>query len=264
MKMDSLFFMFEVSVLASGSSGNCFYIGSDQGDILIDAGLSCGQIEERLELIRKNINNISGIFITHEHIDHIRGIETLSHKYNIPIYLNKGTLINSFLDMGNINIIRTDQEIDFNGLKILPFAKSHDASEPVSFLIKNKNKKISIMTDIGFCCENVIENVRESDLIILESNHDLNMLKNGPYPYFLKKRIASQRGHISNYEAALLILEHANKKMQHVLLSHLSMNNNTPELALKTFNSIVNERSDLKKLKAWLTYRHRPTDLIKI
>jgi phosphoribosyl 1,2-cyclic phosphodiesterase len=256
--------MFEVSVLASGSSGNCFYVGSNKGDILIDAGISCKQISERLSKIGKDINNIKGIFVTHEHTDHIRGIETLSRKHNIPIFINTGTLEGCYLDMGNMNIIRTDKEFDFNGLKILPFSKSHDSSEPISFLIKNGTKKISIITDVGMCCDNVIDNVCESDLIILEANHDLNMLKNGPYPYYLKKRIASTKGHLSNYEAALLVLEHGNKKLQHVLLSHLSLNNNTPETALKTFNSIVCERADLKKLKSWLTFRDKPTELIRI
>ncbi len=256
--------MFEVSVLASGSSGNCFYIGNKRGDILIDAGISCKQISERLEKIGKSIENIKAIFVTHEHTDHIRGIETLSRNHNIPIYINEGTLNNSYLDMGNVQLIKSDREFDFNGLKILPFSKNHDASEPISYVIKNGSKKISVITDVGCCCENVIRNVMESDLIILEANHDINMLKNGPYPYFLKKRIASTQGHLSNYEAGLLILEHGNKKLQHVLLSHLSLNNNSQELAMKTFNTIVGERSDLKKLKSWMTYREKPTELIKI
>lgn len=256
--------MFEVSVLASGSSGNCFYIESNKGAILVDAGISCKKITQRLESIEKNIENIKGIFITHEHTDHINGIQTLSRNHNIPIFINKGTLNNSYLDMGNINIIKSDEEIEFNGLHILPFSKCHDSAEPVSYLIKNGTKKISVITDIGCCCENVIQSVKESDLIILESNHDLNMLKKGAYPYFLKKRIAGTKGHLSNYEAGLLVLEHGNKKLRHVLLSHLSLNNNTPELAMKTFDLIKDERSDLKKLKSWLTYREQPTKLIKI
>lgn len=256
--------MFEVSVLASGSSGNCFFIGTHRGDILIDTGISCKQISERLEKIGKSIKNIKGIFLTHEHIDHIRGIETLSRRYNIPVYINEGTLNNCYFDMGNIQLIKTDKEFDFNGLKILPFSKSHDASEPVSFLIKNGCRQISVITDIGICCENVIQNVKDADIIILESNHDLNMLKTGPYPYFLKRRIASTKGHLSNYEAALLILEYGNKRLQHVLLSHLSLNNNTPEIAVNTFNAIVGERDDLKNLKTWLTYRQKPTELIRV
>jgi phosphoribosyl 1,2-cyclic phosphodiesterase len=257
-------FMFEVSVLASGSSGNCFYIGSNRGNILVDAGISCRQISERLQKLGRDIKDINAIFVTHEHSDHIRGIEVLSRRYNIPVYINDGTLENCFMDMGNVKRIKTDNEFDFNGLKILPFSKSHDAADPISFLIRNGKKNISVITDVGCCSKKVMECMRESDLVILESNHDLNMLKNGPYPYHLKKRIAGTHGHLSNYEAALLVLEFGKESLEHVLLSHLSLNNNTPELAMKTFETIVSERSDLKKMKTWMTYREKPTELIKI
>jgi len=208
-----LFLMLEVSVLASGSSGNCFYICSDAGDILIDAGISCKQICQRLQSLGKSIENIKGIFVTHEHSDHISGIETLSHKFNIPVYVNSGTLENCFIDMGNINLIHSNEDFDLDGLKILPFSKNHDAADPVSFLIKNGSKKISVITDVGCKCDNVINAVRESDMVILEANHDINMLKNGHYPHHLKKRIGSIIGHLSNYDSALLVLEHANAKI---------------------------------------------------
>lgn len=256
--------MFEVSVLASGSSGNCFFIGTDKGDILIDAGISCRQTYCRLDKIGKSINDIKGIFITHEHIDHIKGLDTISKRFNIPVFVNRGTIENSFIDMGEFNLFKTGQEVDLNGLKILPFSKSHDAAEPVSFLIRNGTKKISIITDAGFCCDNIKNSLKESELIILESNHDLEMLRNGPYPAFLKQRILGEKGHLSNYEAGLAVLENANKKLQHVLLAHLSLNNNTPQRAMQTFNSIIAERSDLKNLKTWLTYRDRPTELIRL
>jgi phosphoribosyl 1,2-cyclic phosphodiesterase len=256
--------MFEVSVLASGSSGNCFYIGTEKANILIDAGISARQISERLKSIGRRIEDIHGIFMTHEHADHIKGIETISRKYNIPVFVNKGTLANSFLDMGDINFIKTDEDFDFNGLKILPFSKSHDAADPVSYLIKNGSKKLSVITDAGYCCHNIIDSIRESDLVILESNHDPYMLKNGNYPELLKKRIASDLGHLSNYQASLAVLEHGSRKLQHVLLAHLSLNNNTPTIALKTFNAIMCERHDLSHMKTWLTFRNKPTELIRI
>ena len=256
--------MFEVSVLASGSSGNCFFIGSPKADILVDVGISTKQIVTRLNKIGKKIENIKGIFISHEHYDHVRGIETLSRKFNIPVFVNKGTLWNSYLDMGNVQLIETDDDFDFHGLKILPFSKSHDAGEPVGYSIRSKGKTISVMTDLGFGCGNCCESLKESDLVILETNHDVGMLKNSSYPNFLKKRIAGKKGHLSNYDAALMVLEHGKSNLQHVLLSHLSLNNNLPELALKTFNSIVGERSDLRKLKSWMTYREHPTKIIKI
>ena len=256
--------MLEVSVLASGSSGNCFYISDGKNDILFDAGISCLQIAKRLEHIGKSIDNIKALFVTHEHTDHIKGIETISKMHNIPVYINRGTLRNSFLDMGNVQLMETGEEINLEGLKIGSFLKSHDSAEPVGYLVSDNDKRISVLTDIGFCCENVINSVKQSDALILEANHDLHMLKQGSYPEHLKKRIASTVGHLSNYEAALLVLEHATKKLHHVLLSHLSENNNTPELALSTFNSIVAERSDLNHLKARLTFRDKPTELLRI
>jgi phosphoribosyl 1,2-cyclic phosphodiesterase len=168
------------------------------------------------------------------------------------------------MDIDTINLIRTDKEISFHGLRILPFSKSHDAGDPVSYLIENRGTKISVMTDIGFCCDNVKHSLKESELIILESNHDVDMLRNGPYPLYLKQRIAGNKGHLSNYDAAVAVLEYGNKNLRHALLSHLSLNNNTPGHALHTFTSIVQKRSDLRNLQAWLSYREEPTALIRL
>ncbi len=256
--------MFEISVLASGSSGNCFYIGTDKAEFLIDAGISCKQIFQRLEKIGKSIQNIQGIFITHEHLDHIRGIGTVSKRFNIPVFINRGTLEQCAMDRGTINLIRTDREINFHGLQILPFSKSHDAHDPVSYLIGNHDTKISVMTDIGFCCENVKYGIKESVLIILESNHDTEMLENGPYPFYLKQRIAGNKGHLSNYAAAVAVRDYGSKNLQYALLSHLSLNNNTPDQALQTFTSIVQERRDLRNFQIRLSSREEPTALIRL
>jgi len=256
--------MFEVSVLASGSSGNCVYIGTDKAEILIDAGISCRQICLRLETIGKSIQNIQGIFITHEHTDHVRGVGVLARRYGIPVFLNKGTFEHCAIPIEHSRIIKTDSELDFCGLQILPFSKSHDAHDPVSYLIKNGNKKVSVITDIGFCCDNVKHSIKECDLIVLEANHDREMLHNGPYPPYLKKRIAGDRGHLCNHDAAVAILEHGNKYLRYALLSHLSLHNNTPECALQTFTSIVQQRSDLKHLQTLLSFRDAPTELIRL
>lgn len=256
--------MFEISVLASGSSGNCFYIGTDKADILIDAGISCRQICRRLEKIGKSIQNIQGIFITHEHTDHIQGIDVLKRRYDIPIYLNKGTRDHCSLSITNAYIIKTDKAFNFRGLQILPFAKSHDAHEPVSYLIINEGKKVAVITDVGYCCDNVKYSLQECDVVILEANHDIEMLHNGPYPPDLKKRIAGTCGHLSNHDAAMAVFEHARKNLRYALLSHLSVYNNTPECALQTFTSIIKQRDDLKHLKTQLSYRGEPTELIRL
>ncbi len=255
--------MFEVSALASGSSGNCFYVGSENSSILVDAGISAKDIKARLNHIGRDIEEIQGIFVTHEHTDHTLGIETLSKKHNIPVYINEGTFENASLDIDEVFFIKSDKEFKFRGMSILPFSKNHDAAEPVSYAIRNNGHKISILTDVGFPCLNVINSVAQADLLFLEANHDVQMLKNGNYPAALKKRILSDKGHLSNYDAALLVLQHATPNLKHVLLSHLSLNNNTPELALSTFKNIISERKDLN-VQTWLTHPEKPTSLIRM
>lgn len=256
--------MLEVCALASGSSGNCFYVGNDNGGILVDVGISASQVVQRLQRIEKDIKNIKGIFLTHEHSDHISGAETVSKRYKIPMFINEQTLSRSYLNAEDIFIIETNKEIDFNGLKILPFLKSHDAAAPLSLSISNGSGKVSIITDIGFGCKNVIKSIAESSVLLLEFNHDLYMLKNGNYPYELKKRIAGKKGHLSNYEASLLVLEHGSSRLNHIFLSHLSLENNKPEIALKTLSSIIAERKDLSHLKTWMTYRDKPSELVRL
>ncbi len=237
----------KISALSSGSCGNCFYVLNNDKAILVDAGITHTQVVERLGLLRESPKKIKGIFITHEHSDHIRGADVLARKLNVPLFATKGTINNGFLcsEDSLINEIKSNENISLAGMEIQAFSKSHDASQPVSFAIRN-GKTISIITDIGYACKNVIENVSNSDLLVMESNHDLNMLDYGPYPYFLKSRIKSDIGHLSNLHSALCILEHARPKLNKVMLSHLSEVNNTPELAFNTFSSLIKERKDLR------------------
>ncbi|MBU0614729.1 MAG: MBL fold metallo-hydrolase [Nanoarchaeota archaeon] len=253
------------SALASGSSGNCFFIEANNTPFLIDAGISAKQICRRLESLGKDPEKIKGIFITHEHSDHIKGVDVLARKYNIPVYLTRKCHENCNIESDHslVRHIEKDKELDFHGIKILPFSKNHDASDPVSYAIAYREKKLSVMTDIGLVCNNVIDHISGSDLIFMESNHDLQMLEKGPYPAYLKKRIASDFGHLSNYAAALCLLEHASPKLKHVILSHLSENNNTEEIALKTIRSLLSTRKDLS-LKIHLSGRQKPTEIITI
>ncbi|MFH1641865.1 MAG: MBL fold metallo-hydrolase [Nanoarchaeota archaeon] len=256
----------QAAALASGSSGNCFFIGSGKTSFLVDAGISSKQICLRLNSLNKDPSELKGIFISHEHSDHIKGVDVLSRKHSIPIYLTKECYDSCFITKGKdlINFIKKKSSLKINGIKINSFSKYHDAAEPISFSVTAKNKKVSVMTDIGCCCKNVISNLKTSNMVFLESNYDIDMLENGPYPYFLKKRIASDYGHLSNYTAALLILEHASSKLKNVVLSHLSENNNTEELALKTMKGLVYTRKDLKNLKISVSGRNKATELISI
>lgn len=254
----------KIAALASGSSGNCFYVRNKDSSVLVDAGISCKQIIERLSLLGENPGNIKGIFVTHEHIDHIRGVDVLARTLNLPIFATQGTCKNGFLcsDESLINKIKDNETIKMAGMEIESFSKSHDASEPVSFQIKN-GKTISIITDIGYACKNVQEAVSDSDFLVLEANHDIEMLENGPYPMFLKKRILSDTGHLSNLHSSICVLEHGSRKLKNLMLAHLSENNNHPHLALSCFRNLLKERKDLKP-RLMLSERNVCSGLISV
>ena len=252
------------AALSSGSCGNCFYISERNQAVLIDAGISCKQIFSGLVSLGENPKKIKGIFVSHEHIDHIKGIDVLARTLNIPIFATPGTLNSEFVCSQEdlLNEIKEDETIRLAGMEISAFSKSHDASQPVSFQIKN-NKTISIITDIGYACKNVKEAVQDSDFLVIESNHDIQMLENGPYPHFLKKRILGDRGHLSNLHSSLCILEHGSRKLKNLMLAHLSAVNNTPELALSCFRNLLKERKDLKP-RLLLSNRNISSGLIKV
>jgi phosphoribosyl 1,2-cyclic phosphodiesterase len=254
----------QISVLSSGSSGNCFYIENNNHGFLVDCGISCKQVLERMKIIGKKPENIKGIFITHEHSDHISGADVFARTFSIPIYAAEKVADECFLcsDANLINKIGKNETINFNGLDIEIFSKSHKAVDPVFFSIVNK-KRLSIITDAGFICKNVEQEIKDSDFLCLESNHDLKMLEEGPYPLFLKKWIRSDIGHLSNMQASLGVLEHASSKLNGVILSHLSETNNTPQVALKTFSNLIKERQDLK-LQVLISTKFAPTEMIKI
>ena len=255
----------EIASLASGSSGNCFFVSQNNQAILVDAGISSKKIHESLSQINQDPQAIKGVFITHEHSDHIKGVDVFARKYHVPIFATKKTIQNSFIcsDESLINEIKNNESFLFAGFLVQAFSKSHKAADPVSFSISNKKKNLSIITDAGKACKNIASQIASSDFLCLESNHDPKMLQNGPYPYFLKQWIKSDTGHLSNLQASLAVLEHADKKLKHVLLSHLSESNNTPNLAFKTFKNIIKERSDLFP-EVSISPRHLPTSLFKI
>ncbi len=238
----------EFATIASGSSGNSIYIGTDSTKILIDAGLSGKKIQDGLSDIGVCGNDIDGIFVTHEHIDHVQGIGVLSRRFDIPVYATAGTWKAMPACIGelkekNKRFVYSDEACVINDICIRPYDIPHDAAEPVGYSIFAEKFKISAATDIGHVTECVMENIKDSDLLLLESNHDVDMLKNGDYPYHLKKRILGNNGHLSNETAGKLLAwaVSESKSLQHVFLGHLSKENNTPAAAYNTVRAVLDE-----------------------
>jgi len=253
----------KMCALASGSSGNCFYISNGKNSILVDAGISAKQIKERLDKIGADAENIDAIFITHEHSDHTKGADVFARTFGTKIYATKKTINQKYLcsEPKLIKEIKNNGETKVGEMIIEAFSKSHEAIDPVSFIVTCGKKKVAVITDVGYACKNVIKHVKQADFVFLESNHDEEMLVNGPYPYFLKKWIKSDTGHLSNKQAGLCILEHASPKLKGVILSHLSKTNNTPETAMETFNSFMKERINPPEVSISTT---SPTELFII
>ena len=227
--------------IASGSSGNCIYTGTDKTGILIDAGISAKRIEQGLAAIDRSLKDIKGIFISHEHSDHIQGIGVLSRRYQIPIYGTKGTLdaIRQCKSLGNIDEdlyheIEADEEIWVDDLTVKPFAISHDAAQPVAYRVESDGKSAAVATDLGIYDEKIIDRLQKLDVLLLESNHDIHMLQVGGYPFPLKQRIFGDRGHLSNESAGKLLCELLHDDLKAVFLGHLSKENNYEELAFET------------------------------
>jgi phosphoribosyl 1,2-cyclic phosphodiesterase len=228
-----------ISSINSGSNGNCYYVGNDREAILVDAGISCRETEKRMKRAGLSIQKVKAIFISHEHSDHIRGVEVLSRKYQLPVYITAPTLGNSGLSIEK-HLLRSfskKEPINIGSLSVFPFFKNHDAADPHSFVVEQEGICIGVFTDIGSVCEQTILHFKRCNAIFLEANYDEHMLATGHYPAYLKKRISSDHGHLSNAQALALFLEHRPGFMSHVLLSHLSKENNDPETARKLFAS---------------------------
>ena len=224
--------------IASGSSGNCIYVGSDATHLLADVGISGKRTEAGLKELDLSMRDIDGVFITHEHADHVAGLGVLGRKYNMPIYATKGTIeaIKRNSSLGEIPeelfmLVSADEKIIIKDLVCNPMKISHDAAEPVAYRISHGKKKVGIITDLGTYDDYTVESLKGMDALLLEANHDVNMLQVGPYPYHLKKRILGERGHLSNEMAGQLLCSLLHEKLQAVILGHLSKENNLPELA---------------------------------
>jgi phosphoribosyl 1,2-cyclic phosphodiesterase len=231
----------EVCVLASGSSGNCIYVASEKTRVLIDAGLSAKQVAVRLDQIGVVPESINGICISHEHGDHVAGIRVLQKRHGIPVYTNAGTL-NGIMrqpksDEICTRIFQTGAVFEIGDISIEPFSVPHDAYEPVGFRLQTAGTAIGVVTDLGMGTSLIREKLRGCHAIIVESNHDEDLLQEAPRPWPLKQRIRSRQGHLSNTDAARLIADSATDALEHVFLAHLSSDCNTPDTALRTVAS---------------------------
>ena len=227
-----------ITSLNSGSNGNCYYVGNEKEAILIDAGISCREIETRMNRLGLNMQKLRAVFVSHEHTDHIKGIPSLAKKHQLSIYITETTKRSGRISLQK-NLVRSFsayESIVVGDLVITPFPKLHDASDPYSFLISCKEINVGVFTDIGLPCHHVIKHFQQCHAAFLEANYDVNMLDQGNYPYFLKNRIRGGRGHLSNIQALDLFLKHKPAFMSHLFLSHLSKNNNCPGLVGELFN----------------------------
>jgi phosphoribosyl 1,2-cyclic phosphodiesterase len=225
-----------IASLNSGSNGNCYYVGNEREAVLIDAGISCRETEKRMARLGLQLQHVKAIFISHEHTDHIRGVEVLSKKYGIPVYISEKTLGNSRLALQtDVYHFVADEVITIGGLAVTAFGKLHDARDPHSFTVEGNGISIAVLTDIGDACEQVKHHFSRCNAAFLEANYDEDLLENGPYPWHLKNRIRGGKGHLSNRQALELFLEHRSELLTHVLLCHLSKENNRPELAQELF-----------------------------
>lgn len=249
-----------ITSLNSGSNGNCYYIGNENEAILVDAGISCRETERRMSRLGLSIKNVKAIFITHEHTDHIRGLNTLMKKYQIPVYITSSTLQYSRLQQVNSPILHFSafEEIKIGELCVTAFPKFHDASDPHSFIVSYEGIKVGVFTDIGMVCKHVITYFKQCHAAILEANYDEDLLMNGKYPYFLKRRITGGKGHLSNNQALTLFKEHRSNSMNLLLLGHLSKSNNCPDLVQNLFNQ------HSESVEVVIASRHEETSLFKI
>lgn len=227
-----------ITSLNSGSNGNCYYIGNDSEAVLIDAGISCRETERRMQRLGLSMQKVKAIFISHEHTDHIRGVTVLSNKYHLPVYITSATMRHGGLQLKDHLVVpfNAQEPVTIGRLSVKAFAKEHDAAEPHSFTITQEEITVGVFTDIGMPCNNLMHHFQQCHAAFLEANYDETMLDQGRYPIFLKNRIRGGKGHLSNTQALELFTRLRPAFMSHLLLSHLSRDNNDPQLVQTMFD----------------------------
>lgn len=252
--------MIEICAIASGSNGNCYYVGDEKEAILVDLGISTKQAVQRMLEKGLDLQKIKAVFISHEHSDHVRGVKVFSKRYHIPVYFTAQTYLklSRRVQPNSPRFFKPGESVTIGSITVHSFLKNHDAVEPCSFRIELNDKHIGVFTDIGEPCDNLHHHFNQCQAVFLETNYDEPMLQNGPYPYYLKERVGSKNGHLSNVQALNLVQEKAGKELGLIFLSHISAENNTPELAMQTFEPL-SVRYDVR-----LTSRFAPTDVVRI
>ncbi|MFU0791134.1 MBL fold metallo-hydrolase [Virgibacillus proomii] len=255
------------SVLASGSTGNAFYIETEQERLLVDAGLSGKQLDRLFQEIKIDPSNLSSILVTHEHSDHIKGLGVFARKYKLPIYANAKTWQAMEKSIGNLSV---DQKFHFNleeiktfgDIDVESFGVSHDAAEPMFYTFHHQGKKVALVTDLGYVSERIKKIVESADAYIFEANHDVGMLRMGRYPWNVKRRILGDSGHISNEDCGLALADIVDNNTQRIYLAHLSLDNNMRDLARMSVNNVLQERGI--SLELMDTYHDKPTALFEV
>lgn len=233
--------MMKVCVLASGSEGNCTYIETEGHKILVDLGTTVKYIKNKLEEININIEDIEYVLISHVHDDHIKALKTFTNKYNATILVTKKMLDELPVLKDYVNLIIYDDDIYLDGLKISVIKTSHDAADSRSFVFTSLNKSIAYITDTGYLNQRYFKLLTNLDVYLFESNHDVELLMNGSYPEWLKKRIVGASGHLSNKDSSIYLAKLIGSNTKKIILTHLSQHSNTEEIALETINNTFNE-----------------------
>jgi len=263
-----------ISVLASGSRGNTAVVESARARILVDAGISCRETFKRLKLAGLEPKSLSAILITHEHSDHVYGLATLAKKLDVPVFMTGAThqaWARSLRDdagqlptLAKLEIFSAGRQFQIADITVTPFTIPHDAADPVGFTFRAEGAKIAFATDLGYMPASVRDHLRRCDVIIIESNHDVEMLRVGPYPWSVKQRVMSRVGHLSNDSLAQFFAEDYDGGASHIVLAHLSEQNNHPEVARRVAENALGPQQTLLQNRLMLAAQDAPTECIRL